>query len=366
MLLKNIYNQEFITNLSENLEIFCKKFNKNLFVKQIFNQNWKDYSLKERMRHISVIIDQNLLENYQENIKILKNTAQTIQKFQYSSLSLIIFADFVEKFGLDDFETSIDALQFFTSFGSSEFAIRKFFLKYEEKTLKKMLEFSLDKNCHIRRFASEGLRPKLPWGIALKKYQKDPSPILPILENLKNDKSEYVRRSVANNLNDISKDNSEICLRITKKWQQEGCDAKMIKHSLRTLLKEGNKKALKLVGYGRINAKIINFNCQDKVKIGEDLVFSFVLENLRQSNVRIEYAVYFLLKNNNFSRKIFQIKQGNFEKKQFLFRRKCSFKKISTRKYYPGAHKVGIILNGEEILNRGFTLFARPTTILKN
>ena len=360
MLLKDIYNQEFIFDLANNIKKFFHNFDKKLFIEQIFNQDWQKYSLKERMGHISNVINHNLSEDYQENIHILKNVAQNVKKFQYNNLSLIIFADFIEKFGLDDFETSIKALKFFTSFGSAEFAIRKFLLKYEKQTLEKILEFSLDQNYHVRRLASEGIRPRLPWGIALKKYQKNPAAILPILENLKNDENEYVRRSVANNLNDISKDNAEICLEITKKWQQENCNHKMIQHSLRTLLKSGNQKALELMGYNKISAKITNFKCLKEIKIGDNLSFSFILNNEAKNNIRIEYAIYFLLKNGKFYRKIFQIKQGNFSKDKFSFNKKHSFKKITTRKYYSGIHKIGIILNGKEIIKENFNLRNAP------
>lgn len=356
MNLKEIYNKEFILDLAENLSKFYPKFQKEYFIKQIFDKNWQNYALKERVSHISDIINQNLSENYDQNIKILQKTIQNVQKFQYSSLSLIIFSDFVEKFGIDDFKTSINALKFFTPFGSAEFAIRKFLLRYEKQTLEEILKFSLDQNYHIRRLASESIRPRLPWGISLKKYQKDPNIILPILENLKNDSSEYVRRSVANNLNDISKDNPEITLKIAKRWQKQGCNNKMIAHSLRTLLKKGNKIALKLMGYDDINTQIIDFNCQKEVKVGKNLEFSFILENINNNNIRIEYAISFLLKNGKFYRKIFQIKQGEFQKGNFSFIKKHSFKRITTRKYYSGIHKIAIILNGVEVKQDQFLL----------
>ena len=149
-------------------------------------------------------------------------------------------------------------------------------------------------------------------------------------------------------------------MEITKKWQQENCNHKMIQHSLRTLLKSGNQKALELMGYNKISAKITNFKSLKEIKIGDNLSFSFILNNEAKNNIRIEYAIYFLLKNGKFYRKIFQIKQGNFSKDKFSFNKKHSFKKITTRKYYSGIHKIGIILNGKEILKENFNLRNAP------
>ncbi len=361
MQLKEVYNQKFFEYLCEALKTTYHKFDNSKFLALVLDKNWSQKELKQRMRHISICLNQTLTNSYPKNIEILKQTAALVKKDKMSGLSLVIFADYVEVFGLDDFSTSISALEFFTELGSAEFAIRHFLVKYEKATLKQMLLWTKNKNYHIRRLASEGCRPRLPWGIALEQYKKDPTKILAILEILKNDEEEYVRRSVANNLNDISKDHPEIALNLAEKWLVNADDnlTKLVKHGLRGLLKKGDKKAL---GFFAINdnhqAKIELFDLQKNlVKVGEDLNFSFKLINHKKTKIRLEYAIYFLMKNGQYSKKIFQIVEKHLGEGEFIFNKKHSFRVISTRKYYVGEHKAGLILNGVEIKTKAFNLF---------
>jgi hypothetical protein len=188
----------------------------------------------------------------------------------------------------------------------------------------------------------------------LPELKNNPNPILPILENLKNDPSEYVRRSVANNLNDISKDNPNIVISIVKKWkgQSRETDA-LLKHASRTMLKQGNPVILKHFGLAD-NSKIIasKFNiATPKIKIGEYLAFSFSIQNtdLKPLNVRIEYAVYYLRNNGQHSKKVFKISERLLNSAEKIeIHRKQSFRIITTRKFYAGEHKLSLIINGQE------------------
>lgn len=184
--------------------------------------------------------------------------------------------------------------------------------------------------------------------------KKNPIPIFPILENLRNDESEYVRRSVANNLNDITKDHPKIVIEIAKKWkgQTKETDA-IIKHACRTLLKDGNQEILKF--YKLIDnpkLEIAKFKLsQTKILIGESLGFSFIIQNLssRTENIRLEYAIHYLRQNGSHSKKVFKITEKEilpFEKLKII--RKQSFKIITTRKFYLGIQKLSLILNGKE------------------
>ncbi len=379
MQLKEVYDQKFFKSLGEALEKACltkphstktyptktyPKFDQQRFLDLVLDKAWSQRELKQRMRHISTCLNQTLTNSYRQNIEILKQTATFIKKDKMSGLSLVIFADYVEVFGLDDFATSIIALEFFTEYGSSEFAIRHFLVKYEKTTLKQMLLWAKSDNHHIRRLATEGCRPRLPWGIALAQYKKNPQPILPILEILKNDNEEYVRRSVANNLNDISKDNPEIALDLAIKWLKNADDnlTKLIKHGLRSLLKKGNKRALQLFAINSNHQAMIElFDLQkDFVKVTnnleQDLQFSFKLINQKTTKIRLEYAIYFLMKNGRYSKKIFQITQKYFDKGEFPFIKKHSFRPITTRKYYTGKHQIALVLNGIEMFKKEFEL----------
>lgn len=345
--LKDIFfTPNFITNLTSEIKKVYPDFKHKKFLSEVLDVNYLSLELKERMRKISLSLGKFLPKKYPKALEILFKVAP-----KFPGFNNMIFPDYVECFGLDDTKNSYKALKFFTLFGSSEFAVRPFIKKYPKKTLNYLLKLSLDKNHHIRRFSSEGCRPKLPWAMALHNLQRDPAPILPILENLKNDSSLYVRKSVANNLNDISKDHPDLVLKIAKSWigNSEETDW-IIKHALRTLLKRGNKEALKLFGFDSLNNfEVINFTIKDeKIKIGNSSEFTFQLNIKMKTLLRIEYAIYFVKMNGTHSKKVFQITEKEFEKGGYNFNKKHSFKNLTTRKHLPGEHFVSLIINGEE------------------
>jgi 3-methyladenine DNA glycosylase AlkC len=221
------------------------------------------------------------------------------------------------------------------------------------------MDWAEDKDAKVRRLASEGCRPRLPWAMALPKFKKDPSPILPILEKLKDDASEDVRRSVANNLNDISKDNPDLTLEICEKWsgQSENTD-KIVKHACRTLLKAGNKRALAIFGYSDPSSIGVDNLSLDKknLKIGDDLTFSFDITVATKSKVRLEYAVYFVKAKGKISKKVFKISEKDYGPGTYSISRKQAFQEQTTRKHYPGTHRIAIIVNGEEKARTSFEL----------
>lgn len=354
-LLKNLYNKQYITLLANTTAKYHQSFNKNNFIDTVFSSDWEEKALKQRMRHISTSLDDFLPTSYTKAIEILKKTFLDIN---YSfSLENYIFQDFVEVYGLDDFEISMDALECFTINSTSEFAIRKFILKYPQKTIAVMLKWAKDDNEHIRRLSCEGCRPRLPWAFVLQTYKKDPTDILPILDILKDDASLYVRKSVANNLNDISKDHPDIVKDLAKKWIGKSKKTDWIlKHGCRTLLKQSDKDTLALFGYNKKeDITIDDFNVTKNVKKGEELKFSFILSSQSDlGNLRVEYIIEYLRQNNKYSKKVFQIAQGSYTQKTKEFKKVYSFKPISTRKYYSGTHRLSIVVNGVVVKNSIF------------
>jgi len=347
VLLKEVYNKKFLNDLSSTISSFESRFLNKKFL-EIIENSWEEKSLKQRMREISLALNECLnFLNYQEKIDVLKRSCLKLPKDKNSGLALIIFPDFIENFGLQDFDFS------------SEFAVRKFLKLDEKKALKFFLKWAKSENYHVRRLASEGCRPRLPWGEALVSFKKNPQEIIKILELLKFDSKKYVQKSVANNLNDISKDNEEILIELLKKWKKEGVNDFIIKHSLRTLLKKANKKALQLIDIkGSKQEKLVNFILtNEEIKIAQNLDFSFKLENLENNNkIRLEYAVYFLKKDGTHGKKNFQIATKNFQKGVFEFYKKHSFKDLSTRKHNAGKHFISLVVNGVELAKQEFYL----------
>ncbi len=363
MLLKEVYNQHFLEKLADAALAVDHKFSVTNFLRKTLHNNWQEKELKQRMRAITLALNESLPgADYLQKITILKKVATAIEKNKFSGLALIIFPDFVEVFGKDFFDESMNALEFFTEFGTSEFAVRQFIKSDQKRAFEFLQKWSKSKNHHVRRLASEGCRPRLPWGEVLYDLKKDPTPILPILENLKNDESEYVRKSVANNLNDISKDHPQLVLQQIKKWQKAELRENLIKHALRTLLKKGDKAALELVGIDCNNLSenfaIQSFSLQKEVvKINSDLSFEFILQNKAQNHkIRLEYVVHFLKQNGSYSKKNFQITTKNFAEGVFSFQKKHSFRDLSTRKHYAGKHLISLVVNGVEIHKLQFDL----------
>ena len=361
MLLKEVYDKVFLKNLCDAILPFDKNFDEKGFF-SISNLTWNDKALKERMRAISINLDKYLSpKTYQEKTNILKKAAEAIPKGKNSGLALIIFADFVEIFGCDDFDFSMNALEFFTEYGSSEFAVRQYLKIDEDRALGFFVKWSKSKNYHVRRLASEGCRSRLTWGCALESFKKDPTKILPILQELKFDDSDYVRKSVANNLNDISKDNPDVVLKLLQGWKKEKVAENLISHGLRTLLKKGNSQALKLIGVdhkNNDNIKLKEFKLDKKeLCIGDDLTFDFIIESKDlDQKIRLEYAISFLKKSGSHGKKVFQISCKKHDKNEIRIVKKHNFRDLSTRIHNVGEHFIAIIINGEERYNLEFLL----------
>lgn len=348
--LKHLYNETFFSLLIQDFQVHHVDFDADAFGSLIFDQEWPGRELKDRMRHISLSLHQLLNLPFVDTVELFK---KVISEREGYSLERMFFPDYVEVYGQEELEVGLDALAYFTSFASSEFAIRPYILKHQDFVLERMLHWADSENFHLRRLASEGCRPRLPWAMALPSLKKDPSPILPILEKLKGDETDYVRRSVANNLNDIAKDNPEVTLEKAEKWIGHSKETDwVVRHACRSLLKQGNTRALVLFGF-QAPADITVSNLQldhDSVRIGEEFTFQFELENKRPSSskLRLEYIIDFVKKNGKTSPKVFQITENTFKAGGHHFSKKQSFKDLTTRKHYPGLHCLRIIVNGAE------------------
>ena len=356
--LKNHYNQEYIGKISDAIFSVYSGFDKNRFHCKIFDDKWHNKELKARMCHISEVLRVLLPNDYEKAVTILMEATPKMKEVSKHSGFLNMFCpDFVENYGLDSWELSMQALKEFTKYSSSEFAIRLFIKKDQDRAMKQMQKWTKSENYHVRRLASEGCRPRLPWAIALNEFKKDPALILPILEALKDDESQYVRRSVANNLNDIAKDNPRIVIDIAKKWlgENEKRD-KLLKHACRTLLKAGNQEVLAIFGYdGDIEVKEFKVHAE-KIKIGENLVFELTVDVKKPAKIRLEYAIYYLKLNKKHSAKVFQIKEGFVKKGEIFLSKKHSLRQMTTRKHYAGEHLLSLIINGKEQKKLSFFL----------
>jgi len=374
---KNMYNKQFFDRFTKDLKLVINDFDTHGFISQIMDDEWENRELKQRCTHITTVLKKFLPTDYKEAIaKILElldhveKRLPDFSKIDDTKFSLTleygsILDNYVEQYGLDDYETSVKAIERITQFSSCEFATHPFILKYPDQMMKQMLVWSKHEHWGVRRLASEGCRPRLPWAMALPNLKKDPSPIIPILENLKNDPARNVRLSVANNLNDIAKDNPGTVIDLVKRWHGESKEVDwIIKHGCRTLLKQGNPEVMELFGFGSIveNISIENFQISTpQVNVGDSLEFRFNLLNSNNKNtkIRLEYGVYYQKANGTLAKKVHKISEKEYAGNSTTqITRKHSFKVVTTRKFHPGLHKVAVIINGNEFEKHNFELLS--------
>ena len=326
------------------------------FLNHIYSPEWEAMELKERMKQVSLAVGKCLPQNFERAVEILKAASDGKESFDG-----LVYSEFVLHHGQDHPNIALDALELFTQLGSAEFAIRPFILKYEKLTMKRMLDWSKHENVHVRRLASEGCRPRLPWAPALPAFKQDPSPLLPILENLKDDPELYVRKSVANNLNDLTKDNPELVLSLLEKWKKNASSNTewIIKQALRSLIKAGDKRALSMLGYGEANAEVNNLNFPESVTLGDKIKITFDLINKGKSasDLMIDYIIYHQKANGTLTPKVFKLSSLTLEpgeSKQFC--KQHAIRPITTRKYHAGEHQVAIQVNGKILARKSFDL----------
>ncbi|GAB2188405.1 DNA alkylation repair protein [Sessilibacter sp. MAH1] len=364
--LKDVYSKDYIESLATAVFDTYPQFNRKKFIATIFDKSWPEKPLKARMQHIACSLRLFLPDNYRACLEVLKTIAPEFAGGEQGGYSGMFLPEYVSLFGLHDYTSSINALEWFTRFSSSEFAIRPFIVKHPERTMTQMLKWCEHENYHVRRLASEGCRPRLPWASALNLFKKDPSPILPILETLKHDESLYVRRSVANNLNDISKDHPQIVEKIAHDWLQENNPHSewIVKHGCRGLLKASSPEMLALFGFTPpSNMTLANWQCSPSVPFSGELMFEFDINGaagknnpLPLGNLRLEYALSFMKANGKLSRKVFKISESEVKSNTKSVSKRHSFKPISTRTYYPGEHHLEIIVNGVSLMKDIFIL----------
>lgn len=273
--------------------------------------------------------------------------------------------EIVARRGLPHFEASMAALHEMTQRFTAEFAIRPFLKAERARTLRQFEHWCGDPNHHVRRLVSEGSRPYLPWGERLPEVARNPELTLPLLDALKADPSDYVRLSVANHLNDFSKDHPDRVVEILRAWQKAHPDARQLerlaRHACRTLLKKGHSDALGLFGFGDPDAWVLEA-CRlspATVRIGEDLHYSLRIRNRSrtQQKLMFDYGIAYRKANGKLTTKVFKGRVRTVPAGESLcLEGKHAFKPVSTRRLYPGTHHFEPRLNGRSFPPHPFSL----------
>ncbi|MEM9861409.1 MAG: DNA alkylation repair protein [Myxococcota bacterium] len=285
--------------------------------------------------------------------------------------------EFIRRYGTAHFEASFNAMIELTQRFSSEFAVRPFVRDEPVRTLKRLQSLTDHPSAHVRRWCSEGIRPRLPWGEKLAALANDPSPMLPILDALIDDPVRYVTRSVANALGDIAKDHPERAVAIAGEWLERPLGAPVhgdarsddarrqerewiVRHGLRHPIKQGHPGALKLFGYGSPGKLALTLAIKPKrVKIGGSTQLTLQLKNKGRTKLRllIDYRVHYIKKSGKPSPKVFKWTEVELAAgEERMLEKKQSLKPASTRALYPGEHVVDVQVNGRVFEGASFNL----------
>jgi 3-methyladenine DNA glycosylase AlkC len=364
--LKNSYGPEIPTRIAAMIRGVYPEFPTESFLADVLD-GYEALELMPRGRHISKALRRHLPENYETACEILINSlGPANNKTESNGMTVFQYmphANFVADYGLDYFELSMRAQYEITQRFTAEFSIRPYLIHHTAKTLARLREWTADENVHVRRLVSEGTRPRLPWASRLSAFQKDPSPVLELLELLKDDPEIYVRRSVANNLNDIGKDNPAVLLETARRWMTDASPERraLIRHALRSLIKAGDPGALGILGFGaQTGAQIRNASITPALAhSGERIMVTFeiVNESPDAQRVLVDFRIHYVKANGKTAPKVFKLKALELAPQEAVeVRKTVSLAEMTTRKHYAGRHEVDALLNGQIVPLGAFDL----------
>jgi len=368
---KNAFNTKLIIAMAEQFQRRCSAFD----VEGFSNTASKDLDaleLKQRSEQIMHAMVEYLPDDFEKAGNIILESLSpalegdifgiTADDKGIAGWAIMPITHYVGLYGHQHFDLSMTLLKECTKRFSSEFAIRFFLLKSPDKTLRTMKIWTKDCDKHVRRLASEGSRPRLPWAMQLPAFIHDPTPVIELLELLKDDEEEYVRRSVANNLNDIAKDHPERVAGIAETWMVGASSErkKLIRHACRTLLKQGNTHVLQVFAYNPPHLTQTNIQIETpEVMFGSALQFGMsISSNAKHAQpLMIDYVIHHQKANGKTSPKVFKWSVKTLAANETLkLSKKHMIKKISTRTYYQGLHTLEIMVNGVSVGKVDFQL----------
>jgi 3-methyladenine DNA glycosylase AlkC len=362
--LKHFFDERLVRRIAATFRASFGGFPAERFVAEA-SEGLAALELLDRGRHIARALGRALPDDFLRAVDILLRSLDAAPSREGGAMSSFFYLPhtiFVAERGLDYFEPSMRALHALTQRFTAEFSIRFFLLRDPERTLERLRLWSTDESRHVRRLVSEGTRPRLPWAVRLPAFIEDPSPVLALLEVLKDDPEEYVRRSVANNLNDIAKDHPDLAVEVCKRWS-EGAGkerAWIVRHALRWLVKQGHPGALSVFGAGkRSEAQIERAKVSPRrVRLGERVDFSceIVAGSTETERLVVDYVVHYPGASGKIRPKVFKLRAINLPpggREQLSGT--ISLVDLTTRKHHPGEHRIDLRVNGVDMPLGAFT-----------
>jgi 3-methyladenine DNA glycosylase AlkC len=354
--LKNYFGPAVPARIAGMIRQVDRTFDADAFLADALD-GYQALELTPRAWQIARALDRHLPQNYERAIEILiASLGPKLEAAELTGMDVFVYLPhvfFVAEFGVDRFEASMHAQYELTQRFTAEYSIRAFLERYPQRTLARLQEWALDPNVHVRRLVSEGTRPRLPWAPRLRAFQIDPRPVLELLELLKDDPELLVRRSVANNLNDIGKDNPAALLDTCRRWARDATAERgwLVRHALRSAVKQGDPEALQILGLvPAIGVRVRDIQITPAVaSIGQSVTFTVELvnEGTASKQLLVNLRVHFIKASGRPSPKVFAVKELDLEPGgSARLVKTISLAQHTTRTHYPGHHRVEVLVNG--------------------
>jgi 3-methyladenine DNA glycosylase AlkC len=331
-------------------------------------KGFDELELLDRGRHLADVLRQHLPGDFTAAVNVLLSTLPEVRAAAggMASFFYLPHTEFVARHGLNHFADAMRALHALTQMFTAEFALRPFLEHHQAETLRQLDAWTRDPSEHVRRMVSESTRTRLPWAGRLRAFQRDPAPVLALLETLRDDPSLYVRRSVANNLNDIGKDHPALLVSTMTQWLHGASEDRrwIVQHALRYLIKHGDRAALGVLGHaGRSTILVTAHTISPKrPAMGSRVAITCTLQNPARASQRavVDLRVHFRKADGATRAKVFKLSTVELARgEQVTLRKTVSLADLTTRRHYPGLHSIELQINGSVTLLGTFTL--RPT-----
>lgn len=369
---KNFINADVVGDAGRHLQRVWPPFDRARF-ERLALDGLEGLELKARAHRVADALEATLPDDFARAADILQATLAPVTDGGEASpparsdaglAGWVVWplTEYVARRGLDTPERALVALHAMTQRFSAEWAVRPFIVRHPALTFDTLQRWTRDASPHVRRLVSEGSRPRLPWGLQLKSLVADPSPTLPLLRALQDDPSAYVRRSVANHLNDVAKDHPALVARWVGE-HLEGASAErraLLRHACRTMIKRGDAAVLTLWGHGSpLRGQARLHVAPTRVRVGDTLrlTVTLVSRSARPQHLAIDYAVHHVSARGGTSVKVFKGWTLTLPARETVERsRRHSLRPVTTRRYHAGAHRIDLLVNGRVAAQASFRL----------
>jgi 3-methyladenine DNA glycosylase AlkC len=357
--LKDMFSPTLVRELASDLERAWTDFPSQHFVRQACD-GLQELELLDRAKHIATALVGQLPSDYPTALGVvMRSLGPELDSDELIGVGMAPFrylpyTIFVAERGFAHFDLSLDAQRELTKRCSCEWSIRSFIAKDPERTLAAFRKWARDPNAHVRRLVSEGCRFRLPWAPRVAWLDEHPDRVIELLELLRDDPASMVCRSVANSLNDLGKVHSELFFRTCAAWLVEPVPATrrpLMEHALRSAVKRGEPDALRLLGFGeRPSVELEDVRLQPKrVSIGGDLAISFSLRSTAREvqTLLVDLRVHLVKASGKARPKVFKLRRVSLGPgASAQLRGEVSFASMTTRRHFPGDHRLDVIVNG--------------------